>query len=759
MRKLLFILLALQVPFITFSQDEFIAPLQQNMLLYHQTKAFQNKAKHIVADSNIVFLAQSLPFTDDFSSNSLMPYTLGNINIVNTFLYATGSCITASQFETENIGFSTSPAYFYFYNLGTSNVDSTALPPVDVHTFSSVNCFPTPSVTTSYWPSYYRSVLSDFDALTGEKLDSTLVPPNIAFEVAKIYIAHLPQGVHWLDHFAWWNTTNPVEPITIGVATLDGLNEFGLPYNNTVTNAYGEADVLTSSPIDLSTLSADSNVYLSFFYQAGGNGDFPNPEDSLIVEFRGLDGEWVRKWSTQGNTETAFKQVYIPIYQNAFDSLIYSNSSFQFRFKNYASLSGNNDLWNIDYVRLDKNRLPNTLDTVIRDVSLLYDFPSYFENYSQITWMQMEAGADQFNDTIRIPIRDNGQVEGLNAGLFPLQVNISNTINADVIYSDVGSNFNPELGQEIKALEILPSTDFTLPVFTGNTDSFYFENELIISPANRNSLLSNDTIQNAVLFHNVLAYDDGSAERSYGVSGGGNEVKKFAYEFEIAVPDTLAAVQFHFSNTDENVSDLVFSIYVWDSLEIGVPEVDNTVHIIGTIENKKPNYVDEKNGFYTFVFDTPILVYNKFYVGWAQIDNRNLQIGYDVHSTKGKKHMYVFSGNSWNLSTLNLEGSPMLRAVLDGDYPIPNPTAIANIAKTIQTIKVYPNPASSQLTIDVPKEISAFHVKIVDFTGKIVYQAANEQQIDVSKYSKGMYALQIIDTQKNKAYASQFIVK
>ena len=63
-----------------------------------------------------------------------------------------------------------------------------------------------------------------------------------------------------------------------------------------------------------------------------------------------------------------------------------------------------------------------------------------------LPWKQMEAGADQFIDTIKIPVRDNGQVEGLVAGNFPLDVSVTNT---DTIYNEIGSSFNTVLGQEI----------------------------------------------------------------------------------------------------------------------------------------------------------------------------------------------------------------------------------------------------------------------------------------------------------------------
>lgn len=757
MNKIILFFFILLISFSANAQDETLSILNTNSALFYQTKEYQNKAKLDYIENNIVINTNALtiPFIDDFTKNTLKPYNFEELWVTDTIKYATGTCINA-EFVTQNIGFQTTQSYYYFYDTATSTFDSLALDPVSIYNYSSASCFPNETSITTYWPSYYKSTLADFNTTTGTKLDSTLVTPDQIKEVATIYFANLPNDVNWTDNYAWWNTTNSINPISRGVVTLDGLNEFGLPYNKTVTNAYGRADFLTSKPIDLSLLGLSDEVYLSFFYEAGGMGDFPDMEDSLVVEFKGLDGEWTHKWSTEGTSTPGFNQAYIPIYTNAFDSLIYSNSSFQFRFKNYASLSGNNDLWNIDYVRLDKNRNPNTLDTVIRDVAMLYDFPNYLETYSTLPWRQLQAGADGFADTIKIPIRDNGQVEGIQAGNFPLEINITNTETADVIFNSTGSNFNVVFGEEIKNHVISPINEFTWPSFA--SDSVWLNAEFFIAPINRNSKLENDTLNSSILFHNVMAYDDGSAERAYGVNGGGNEVKRFAYEFNVAMQDTLAAIQIHFSNIDENVDDLVFSLFVWDSLEIGVSELDPEVHIIGSIDNKKPNYINEKNGFATFVLDTPIIVTGKFYVGWAQIDNRNLQIGYDLNSTKGRDKMFVFAGNNWKASTINVPGSPMLRVILDGDYPIPAiPSSIKNVAKA-EYIKVYPNPASTVLNIDIPTSLKNYEVSILDFTGKQVY-LGTESSIDVSQLTKGMYLLSIKDLDNSNRYTSKFLVK
>ncbi|MEZ4916284.1 MAG: hypothetical protein R2836_04795 [Chitinophagales bacterium] len=62
----------------------------------------------------------------------------------------------------------------------------------------------------------------------------------------------------------------------------------------------------------------------------------------------------------------------------------YFYEDFQFRFRNKASISGNNDQWNIDYIRLDKGRIQTEIDTVIRDVAFMYDFPNVLEKYTTL---------------------------------------------------------------------------------------------------------------------------------------------------------------------------------------------------------------------------------------------------------------------------------------------------------------------------------------------------------------------------------------
>ena len=59
-----------------------------------------------------------------------------------------------------------------------------------------------------------------------------------------------PNQAKWLDNKVFVNNTFCLNPYSIGVATFDGLNEQGNPYNNSFANAQGGCDTLTSFPLN-----------------------------------------------------------------------------------------------------------------------------------------------------------------------------------------------------------------------------------------------------------------------------------------------------------------------------------------------------------------------------------------------------------------------------------------------------------------------------------------------------------------------------
>jgi Secretion system C-terminal sorting domain len=63
-------------------------------------------------------------------------------------------------------------------------------------------------------------------------------------------------------------------------------------------------------------------------------------------------------------------------------------------------------------------------------------------------------------------------------------------------------------------------------------------------------------------------------------------------------------------------------------------------------------------------------------------------------------------------------------------------------------MKIYPNPASSQVTLALPESKEAYQIRLVNTQGHLMYQIDNQAvnpTIDVSGLADGMYFVQILD--------------
>ena len=118
-----------------------------------------------------------------------------------------------------------------------------------------------------------------------------------------------PKESLWQDQQGFVNATYPVYPPSIGVVTMDALDQEGRVYGHADRNPFS-ADTLTSSLIRLDSnftfhrpMSVSDSLYFSFFYQPGGGckeqpavawgriGDAPESEDRLILEFGYATGQ------------------------------------------------------------------------------------------------------------------------------------------------------------------------------------------------------------------------------------------------------------------------------------------------------------------------------------------------------------------------------------------------------------------------------------------------------------------------------------
>lgn len=579
-------------------------------------------------------------------------------------------------------------------------------------------------------------------AASSQKRSSLSLPFFDDFAYKNLY----PDGSLWVDSFVYVNDNLQRNAISYGVATFDGLNQLGLAYDVTTPNAYVAADTLTSQPIDLSVFNTDdTTIYLSFFYQPMGVGDWPNEEDSLLLEFKTLGDNWKEVWGAGGFSARPDSPAY-KIVMLRLDDPFYFVTDFQFRFRNYAT-SGNNDHWHLDYVYLDANR--TIIDTVMRDISVIGKPSRILKNYTSMPWNQfIDNQVDETEIDFLIYYRNNWNVDRNMQFIYDVEESFSGTPLDNFALSL--SPFAPFSYFQ----KDYPTSGF-IP-FNASSDSVLLTIRQYLDDVPSNpSFVDNDTSYLQVPFYNYLAYDDGTAEKAYGLEGPG--LKKFAYEFNLNKGDSLRAVQIHFTQINKNMSNFLFSLYVWNNINF-VSEIEDTLFQKDFL---KPIYVDSINGFATYVLDEPVyLEAGKFYIGWQQAENDNIQIGLDIHNSARTK-MNIYANGAW--FTSSIEAAPMIRPIMGKDVEFINTSVKENVQ---EAFVLYPNPASEilkfkiQTPIAIGAKFNEASVEVFDLTGKKVFDEiinTENATINISQLPTGTYMVHLKDNVGTNYRKQRFI--
>lgn len=536
---------------------------------------------------------------------------------------------------------------------------------------------------------------------------------------------YYPDGSKWEDINVYINNNFAVNPISYGVATFDGLDSTGYPYDFIHPTAQGVADYLTSTTIDLSSVT--DSVYLSFYYQPQGNGNKPEANDSLRVEFyRSSDSTWVRQWAVEGSALSSFKLAMIPI------DTSFHKSDFKFRFKNYATLSGNLDHWNVDYVYLNDQRTYN--DTSFFDVAITRDFYNFLNEYSRMPWQHyMKDTISNMSSNIDVEYRNN--TSSSPDVFYKYEVKSDNGTGSLIeLYPSTNSSKPiPPYSSliEPQAVNSSPLNNFYFPGDdTARSKVFQIKNYFSIDQGSTpDSVSQNDTIVTYQVFGNDYAYDDGSAELGYGVFG---IDAKLAHQFNFKNADTLTGIKIYFSPIRDNYAAKTFKLTIWSSLS---PEVI----IYQQSAYYSPIYTST-NEFYTYDLEYPIyLPAGTYYVGWQQIFEEYLNVGWDVNSDHSSK-VFFNTGAIWESPSFT--GTLMIRPTFSG---YPEPIVNINEKDKLNDINVYPIPAKN--TIQISSSIP-YNIKMFDVFGKIILQKNNLQPnevIDVSSLKSGIYFIKFFD--------------
>lgn len=568
----------------------------------------------------------------------------------------------------------------------------------------------------------------------------------------------IPLVLPFWDDFSWSNTIpsdslwensdnvtisagNGINPPTYKVATFDGIKLNGTPYSTNFGDfESGNTDSLTSLPIDLSTLTTTekNTVFLSFFYQKQGNGELPDNEDGLRLEFLSITAtDTIWKTVIAPNiinganvTDTAFHQIILQVTGEE-----YFHNHFQFRIISTGRKTGSFDVWNIDYVYLNKGR--NSNDTTYLDRSFTKTPSSPFVGFTSIPIKHFLPIRDRFGTLIYSHFNSLGATQVFN---FDLEADI---------------NYQLEDGSKFQYLNMLDTTNSmisnqaNIEVVSDSVVNFSGINNTAIQAtiklklfgdlqedniANKpyNSLV-NDTICAEYFLKDYYAYDDGTAEKGAGVNSAGNEI---AYQFPFLgdIESNLIGIDAYFPQAVGNTQHgEQIKIKVWSHATEGPDEVLYSRFL--TIPR-----IDSLNNFIRVAFYSPIELTDTFYIGWEQLNSQRIFVGLDKNINSQDK-IWLNTSGFWEPNNDQIVGSLMIR-------PYFKDTLITTSVNDIKipTIKIYPNPSSRFFKFDTKNNVN---FKIFNLSGQEVQPIYRNEDttviLDFESFPSGVYIVKFVN--------------
>ncbi len=574
------------------------------------------------------------------------------------------------------------------------------------------------------------------------------------------YDGPFPAATHWLDKDAFINNDLGVRPPSYGVATFDGISRRGEAYGG----GYGEADRLTSAYLDLSGFST-GDLVLSFWLQRKGLGNKPEPQDSIILQYKGPSGVWDTRRTFEGAPPNQPNSVEEPFLFYTFsvpDTFRYNG--FQFRFTNFSERSGLLDLWHLDYVRLDRNEF----DTTFADIAFTQEPASILGRYRSMPWrhfgpvageelaqqldVQLFNHADQALNAAPSAVR----IEEVNTGTSLFEVTLFNGQEANILngtpllreYSlvDDPTGFPSVFDDYLQLMQGPTFDDVERPAFE---TVYRLTNASQVSDPGFEAVLRNDTVRALTVFDNYFAYDDGTAEMGL-VAGQGTNV---AVRYTAIVEDSLRAISIHLPFTTNDVSDQRFNLKVW------VGELDNEPEYEQLFVQPfyASNVLDTLQGFTTYPLvdaageNKPLyLPPGDFYIGWQQetscTNTQCIPVGYDQNSPGGKEFISQEFGQGWQPIPANFPGGSLMLRPVVGDVTPGFTDTEDQTAQLEAGLRAYPNPANDDLYIALPDgRYDRYRYRLLNAAGRPVRTGVLLPQLSLTGLPAGFYWLEIMD--------------
>ena len=610
--------------------------------------------------------------------------------------------------------------------------------------------------------------ISAFAQLTEQPLEKKIAPSKTYS--AKIQTA-TPLSLPFWDDFSfttedhaldslWINNSTVLvssgqgfNPPTINVATFDGLKEDGTPYSASPTDEFdfGYRDTLESQPIKMTDVAVflRNSVFLSFYYQGGGNGEPPDPKDFLQLDFKTNTGpntwETAAKFTVNNNFDSdVFYDTLIRINLDKF-----YHDDFRFRFISFGRKSGRYDAWHIDCVYLNKGRDEN--DNSRPDRAITSKLTSLFDGYYGIPKAHINASriisAPQFEAyNLREGVSTTTTYQIM--GTFTNYYNGTSTINSTQIGPDLpgingGDATFEALSRKLVTLPYLPDPndsaqfDYTadsikiklsVKLFADDVydvDTGMYSEDYDSASHFPIDFRANDTTSQSYSVKDFYAYDDGVAEYAVELTNAGNQLA-YLFEMKTAIQDTINGLFINFP---------IFSGARADNVDIFISASKNGSPG-SLLYEQNISITHSGNGSFTFVpLLEGVIVKDTFFIGYREPSQGRVRIGLDKSNDTGNRLYYKINETStWQIND-RISGSLMIRPRF-GTGPI-----VSGVPEGQRLGTIYPNPSHGEFYL----KGSVQHIQVINLAGQsinfTVEDSIDEKRISMIGAPNGIYVI------------------
>lgn len=525
-----------------------------------------------------------------------------------------------------------------------------------------------------------------------------------------------PDTLKWEDDGGTYITDRiSLKPPSLYVATFDALKANGSPYS--MTDVAMETDFLTSQPINLTGMTLDSNIVLSFYLAGDGLGEPLNRIDSLYLSFKDKSGNWNYVFGKKGPNFPWTK------FTVKVSNSIYFHQSFQFRFQNFNPINGAvQGAFNLDFVYMDKNW--NASKDFPIDAAINKRQTSILKNYTAMPYFQFVP--EELADSVKFSLRNNSD----KITSFGFVQNFTyadgtrspeNKVNVGFPEAQATVNTGWAVDKNLVKINNAPSTiKYEVNALTGDKVQ---KNRIRFTLNNRDSA--------TVVLNNYYSYDDGTAENNYNIGG---PKERLLIKFKLnKIPDTITHVDLF------NPQTRLMNQSGARNFRLIIADKDKNL-IDASTTDILLEYPSGRDVFTRYALKKPVIVTtNDFFIGYEQRTSISIFLGLDKNTPTSKVFRYPLPVGPW--VEKQIDGVLMIRPVLRGK---PTVVGVENALANNLECNIYPNPAKLLLSID--GEVN--HVQILHITGQEALNVkfssvAEEKQIDLSELENGMYVVKL----------------